>query len=208
MLRGYSRSLPAAPPSKLCVRRYPPSIWIPSMPASSSISGDKIAGFVRDPFAEVAPPRGCAAGDGAGIADSRHVSPLGTIRRVRRTLLATNLAEGALVAWRRFAGGNGWMRAFRFSVSTRSFFRPCGDSFHRCQDFRQRLQAVDHAQGSDRFFLDEHCQLLARLTGAESFRLHAGEGHLAARGRARPPQVDRTGRPGGPFRGDEREWER
>src|SRR6185437_5070971 len=46
------------------------------------VSEDRVAGFHADPFDEIAR---LAAG---------------TIRRVRQTLLSTNLAPGALVAWR------------------------------------------------------------------------------------------------------------
>src|SRR6266446_844299 len=51
-----------------------------------AISEDKIEGFVREPFQVMA-----------------RISAMlraGTIRRVRQTLLATNLADGALVAWK------------------------------------------------------------------------------------------------------------
>jgi len=63
-----------------------------------AISEDKIAGFVREPFAEIAE----RAGLPVETVLERIVAMLraGTIRRVRQTLLATNLADGALVAWK------------------------------------------------------------------------------------------------------------
>src|SRR3954468_816445 len=63
-----------------------------------AISEDKIEGFVREPFEEIA-RRSDVSGDDvmARIAAMRRA---GTIRRVRQTLLATNLADGALVAWK------------------------------------------------------------------------------------------------------------
>ena len=58
-----------------------------------AISEDKIEGFVREPFAEIA----AAAGVEVDVVMARIAAMLraGTIRRVRQTLLATNLADGA-----------------------------------------------------------------------------------------------------------------
>src|SRR5437016_7943605 len=63
-----------------------------------AISEDKIEGFVREPFQEIAQRSGLAA----DVVMARIAAMLraGTIRRVRQTLLATNLADGALVAWK------------------------------------------------------------------------------------------------------------
>src|SRR5881227_939793 len=63
-----------------------------------AISEDKIAGFVREPFLEIAERSGVALG--TVIARIRAMLAAGTIRRVRQTLVATNLAHGALVAWK------------------------------------------------------------------------------------------------------------
>src|SRR5438045_9643224 len=64
-----------------------------------AISEDKIEGFVREPFQEIAE----RSGVDADVVMARIAAMLraGTIRRVRQTLLATNLADGAP------AGGNG-----------------------------------------------------------------------------------------------------
>ena len=63
-----------------------------------AISEDKIEGFVREPFRRIAE----RSGVGVDIVMARIAAMLraGTIRRVRQTLLATNLANGALVAWK------------------------------------------------------------------------------------------------------------
>src|ERR1700730_14271871 len=63
-----------------------------------AISEDKIDGFVREPFEEIARRSGVPV----EIVMARIAAMLeaGTIRRVRQTLLATNLADGALVAWK------------------------------------------------------------------------------------------------------------
>ncbi|MEP6956636.1 MAG: AsnC family protein, partial [Chthoniobacterales bacterium] len=63
-----------------------------------AISEDKIEGFVREPFVEIARRAGVAE----DVVMERIAAMLraGTVRRVRQTLLATNLADGALVAWK------------------------------------------------------------------------------------------------------------
>jgi len=61
------------------------------------ISEDRIAGFLRDPLGAIAERSG--VGFDTTVARIRAMLESGTIRRVRQTLLATNLAHGALVAW-------------------------------------------------------------------------------------------------------------
>src|SRR5215470_13313974 len=62
-----------------------------------AVSEDKIEGFVPEPFEEVAK----RSGVDVDVVMVRLAAMLRakTIRRIRQTLLATNLAEGALVAW-------------------------------------------------------------------------------------------------------------
>ena len=62
-----------------------------------AISEDRIAGFVRDPMREIA--RACGLPVDLVIERIRAMLEAGTIRRVRQTLMATDLAPGALVAW-------------------------------------------------------------------------------------------------------------
>src|SRR5438477_1517373 len=63
-----------------------------------TISEDKIEGFVREPFQEIARQSGVE--EDVVMARISAMLQAGTIRRVRQTLLATNLADGALVAWK------------------------------------------------------------------------------------------------------------
>jgi len=63
-----------------------------------AISEDKIEGFVREPFEEIA--QRCGVDVDLVMARIAAMLRAGTIRRVRQTLLATNLADGALVAWK------------------------------------------------------------------------------------------------------------
>jgi hypothetical protein len=62
-----------------------------------AVSEDRIAGFVRNPMAEIA--RACDLPVDVVIERIRAMLRGGTIRRVRQTLMATDLAPGALVAW-------------------------------------------------------------------------------------------------------------
>src|ERR1700750_2340347 len=62
------------------------------------VSEARIAGFLVDPFAEIAR---LAELDVEVVHERlRAMLASGTIRRIRQTLMATNLAPGALVAWK------------------------------------------------------------------------------------------------------------
>src|SRR5204863_117912 len=62
-----------------------------------AVSEDQLQGFHRDPLGEIARRSGVEIG--TVIERIQAMLRAGTIRRVRQTLLATNLAQGALVAW-------------------------------------------------------------------------------------------------------------
>src|ERR1700730_10362183 len=63
-----------------------------------AVSEDQVQGFVREPFREIARLSGV---EERFVVDRiKAMLSAGTIRRVRQTLLATNLAQGALVAWK------------------------------------------------------------------------------------------------------------
>src|SRR6201993_4693624 len=62
-----------------------------------AVSEDRIQGFQRDPLGEIARLSGVELP--VVIERIRAMLQAGTIRRVRQTLLATNLAQGSLVAW-------------------------------------------------------------------------------------------------------------
>jgi DNA-binding Lrp family transcriptional regulator len=63
-----------------------------------AISEDRIQGFVREPFELIS--RLSGIDEPTVLERIRAMLAAGTIRRVRQTLLATNLAQGALVAWK------------------------------------------------------------------------------------------------------------
>jgi hypothetical protein len=62
-----------------------------------AISEDKIQGFQRDPLGQIAKEAGVELP--TVVERIQAMLRAGTIRRVRQTLMATNLAPGALVAW-------------------------------------------------------------------------------------------------------------
>jgi hypothetical protein len=63
-----------------------------------AVSEDRIQGFVREPFREIA--RLSGIDEESVLHRIQAMLSAGTIRRVRQTLLGTNLAQGALTAWK------------------------------------------------------------------------------------------------------------
>ena len=137
-----------------------------------AISEDKIEGFVREPFEEIAR----RSGVGVDVVMARIAAMLraGTIRRVRQTLLATNLAEGALVAWKvpedKIDSAFDWMSQrdpFSGHVVLRST-----DTVSAGSDYKL-WTTLKVPQG---FSLQAHGELLAKKVGAERFRLMPAKG--------------------------------
>jgi DNA-binding Lrp family transcriptional regulator len=75
----------------------PTSIADPINVRILAVSEDCIQGFQRDPLGEISRQSGVPMP--VVIERIRAMLEAGTIRRVRQTLMATNLAAGALVAW-------------------------------------------------------------------------------------------------------------
>jgi DNA-binding Lrp family transcriptional regulator len=137
-----------------------------------AISEDKIEGFVREPFNEIAQ----RSGVGADVVIARIAAMLraGTIRRVRQTLLATNLAEGALVAWKvpeeKIDAAFEWM--FRHDPFSGHVVLRSTDTASAGSDYKL-WTTVKVPRG---FSLQAHCELLAEKVGAERFRLMPAKG--------------------------------
>jgi DNA-binding Lrp family transcriptional regulator len=137
-----------------------------------AVSEDKIEGFVREPFKEIANRSGVSVE--VVIARIAAMLRAGTIRRVRQTLLATNLAEGALVAWKvpedKIDAAFDWMfqrDPFSGHVVLRST-----DTVTAGSDYKL-WTTLKVPQG---FSLQTHCELLAKEVGAERFRLMPAKG--------------------------------
>jgi len=150
-----------------------------------AVSEDRIVGFVRDPVGEIAQRSGVDFG--TVVERIRAMLRAGTIRRVRQTLMATNLAEGALVAWQ--YPPEKIDPAFEFMVKDDPF---SGHVVIRSTDAatpgsNYRLwTTVKVPQG---YSIEKHCALLARLTGADHFRVMPanrifalGVGHVRRKG--------------------------
>jgi hypothetical protein len=137
-----------------------------------AISEDKIEGFVREPFEEIAR----RSGVDVDVVMGRIAAMLraGTIRRVRQTLLATNLADGALVAWKvpenKIDSAFDWMfqrDPFSGHVVLRSTHTVRAGSDYKLWT----TVKVPHT-----FSLQRHCELLGKRVGAERFRAMPAKG--------------------------------
>ncbi len=137
-----------------------------------AVSEDKIQGFVREPFLEIAERSGTPI---ETVLDRiRSMLAAGTVRRVRQTLVATNLAEGALVAWK--TPEEKLNAAFDYMFQKDPF---SGHVVIRSTDgatagSEYRLWTTVKVPAG--FSLEEHCSLLAGRTGAERFRLMPAKG--------------------------------
>lgn len=137
-----------------------------------AISEDKIEGFVREPFAEIAQRSGVA--EDVVMSRIAAMTRAGTVRRVRQTLLATNLADGALVAWKvdpeRIEAAFDYMSQkdpFSGHVVLRSTDTVTAGSEYKLWTTLK----VPHG-----FSLQKHGEILAEKLGAEHFRLMPAKG--------------------------------
>ncbi|MBV8246240.1 MAG: Lrp/AsnC family transcriptional regulator [Candidatus Eremiobacteraeota bacterium] len=150
-----------------------------------SVSEDRLSGFQRDPFGAVATRANLPAE--TVLERVRAMLEAGTIRRVRQTLMATNLAHGALAAWeidpqRLDAAFDYMFRSDPFSghvvIRTADAATP-GSSY-------RLWTTIKVPQG---FSLQKHAEHLQRAVGAQRFRLMPakrlftlGVGHVRRRG--------------------------
>jgi hypothetical protein len=163
----------------------PVSIHDPINAQILAVSEDRIKGFVADPMGEIAK----LAGLPVSTVIERIAAMLrgGTIRRVRQTMMATNLAKGSLVAWKvppdKLNAAFDWMfqnDPFSGHVVIRSTDGQTSGSQYRLWTTLKVPQGYSMAK---------HCEFLCRQTGAERFllmpakRLFAlGVGHVRRRG--------------------------
>ena len=132
-----------------------------------AISEDQLQGFQRDPFGVVAERTGL---DQAVVLERvRAMLEAGVIRRVRQTLLATNLAKGALVAWE--VDQNKLDAAFDYMFQEDPF---SGHVVTRSTDVAspgstyKLWTTLKVPQG---YSLEKHCEVLKEKVGAKAFRL-------------------------------------
>jgi hypothetical protein len=150
-----------------------------------AISEDRIQGYPRDPIGEIA--RLADLPTGLVLERLHAMLAAGVIRRIRQTLLATSLAEGALCAWQ--------VPADRLDKAFEHLFQNDPFSGHVV------LRSTDAATPGSNYklwttlkvpqgySLEKHAAFLARIIGAEHYRLMSakklfalGVGHVRRRG--------------------------
>src|SRR5215203_2377471 len=150
-----------------------------------AVSEDRIAGFHEDPFAEIARLSGLSLE--IVLERLRAMLEAGVVRRIRQTLMATNLAPGALVAWQvpteRLDAAFDFLAAddpFSGHVVIRSTDAETPGSVYRL------WTTLKVPQG---FSMTKHCDFLLERIGGEGYRLMPakrlfalGVGHLRRRG--------------------------
>lgn len=150
-----------------------------------AVSEDRVQGYQRDPLGEIA--RLAELPVETVIERIRALLESGTIRRVRQTLLATSLAEGALCAWQ--VPLDSTEAAFDYLFQKDPF---SGHVVIRSTDAatpgsNYRLwTTLKVPQG---YSLEKHAAYLAKVIGAEHYRLMQakklfalGVGHVRRRG--------------------------
>ena len=132
-----------------------------------SVSEDSIQGFHAHPFEEIARVAGLDLD--IVLQRIRVMLEAGTIRRVRQTLMATNLAPGALVAWQvpeeKLNGAFDWMfdnDPFSGHVVIRTTDAPIAGARYRLWTTLKIPRPYD---------MERHCEFLMERTGATAYRL-------------------------------------
>jgi DNA-binding Lrp family transcriptional regulator len=162
-----------------------------------AVSEDRIAGFVTEPFAEIA--FAVELTEDVVIARLRAMLDAGVIRRIRQTMMATNLAPGALVAWR--VAPENLDSAFDYMVKEDPF---SGHVVIRSTDAETQgsvyrlWTTLKVPQG---FSMTRHCEFLAEKVGAKAYRIMPakrlfalGVGHVRRRGMKPGSRSEERGR--------------
>jgi DNA-binding Lrp family transcriptional regulator len=149
-----------------------------------AVSEDRIAGFANEPFAQIA--FNADLSEAIVIERLRAMLAAGVIRRIRQTLMATNLAPGALVAWK--VSAERLDAAFDYMVTEDPF---SGHVVIRSTDADTQgsvyrlWTTLKVPQG---FSMTRHCDFLAGRVGAQTYRIMPakklfalGVGHMRRR---------------------------
>ena len=175
----------------------PVEVSDPINAAILAVSEDRIAGFVTEPFKAIA--FNAELPERVVIERLRAMLQAGVVRRIRQTLMATNLAPGALVAWR--VPSDKLDSAFSYMVKDDPF---SGHVVIRSTDAETpgsvyRLwTTLKVPQG---FSMERHCEFLAEQVGADAYRIMPakrlfalGVGHVRRRGMEPGSRSDSAGR--------------
>ena len=150
-----------------------------------AISEDRLQGFQADPFGEIARLSGVPVE--TAIERVQAMLQMGTIRRVRQTLMSTNLARGALAAWQlpQEKLNDAFDRMFRDDPFSGHVVIRTTDATTPGSNYRL-WTTLKVPQG---FSIDKHADFLAGQVGAEEYRLMPakrlfalGVGHTRRRG--------------------------
>jgi len=132
-----------------------------------AVSEDKVQGYQRDPLSEIAKQSG--VGLETVTERLRAMLEAGTIRRIRQTLMAINLAPGALVAWR--VPPDKLDSAFEFMFKEDPF---SGHVVLRSTDKDtpgSQYKLWTTLKVPVGYSMDKHCEYLMSQTGAQSYTL-------------------------------------
>ena len=147
------------------------------------VSEDRIHGFVREPFEEIA--RRAELDPAIVMERVRAMLEAGTVRRVRQTLLATNLAQGALIAWK--IDEPLVDAAFRFIAERDPFSGHVVIRNSETGPTEWRLWTTLKVPTG--FSVGAHCEYLRKQIGAETYRVMPslrafvlGVGHMRRKG--------------------------
>jgi len=147
------------------------------------ISEDRVHGFSRNPIRDIA--KGSGVDSPVVTERIRAMLQAGVIRRVRQTLLATNLAQGALVAWK--IAEDRANDAFRFVAARDPFSGHIVIRNSETGPSEWRLWTTLKVPGA--FSIEKHCDYLRTSIGAEEFRIMPalrsfvlGVGHMRRKG--------------------------
>jgi AsnC-like ligand binding domain len=160
-----------------------------------AVSEDRLQGYHRDPLAEIA--RLADLPLETVLERIRALLEAGTIRRVRQTLLATSLAEGALCAWQVPPGSVDAAFDYLFQHDPFSGHVVIRSTDAATPGSNYRLwTTLKVPQG---YSLEKHARYLANRIGAEHFRLMQakklfalGVGHVRRRGMEPGARADET----------------
>ncbi|MBV9490031.1 MAG: Lrp/AsnC family transcriptional regulator [Verrucomicrobia bacterium] len=140
-----------------------------------AVSEDRIVGFHREPFQRIAELSGVP--EATVLERIARMLAAGTIRRVRQTILATSLAEGALVAWKVPPGQLDAAFDFLFQQDPFSGHVVIRSTDAETAGSEYRLWTT--LKVPEGFSLEGHCRLLGSWIGAEKFRTMRAKGIFA-----------------------------
>ncbi|MHA3773301.1 Lrp/AsnC family transcriptional regulator [Verrucomicrobiota bacterium sgz303538] len=140
-----------------------------------AVSEDKIQGFVREPFVEIAEKSGVPIEK--VLERIRAMLAAGTIRRVRQTLIATNLADGALVAWQVPEEKLNSAFDFMFQKDPFSGHIVIRSTDQQTAGSQYRLWTTLKVPTGES--MERHCEVLMRHTGCQKYKLMPAKGIFA-----------------------------